>query len=394
VKLTAPDHESQRAIYPHRRRANIWDRRKLSRISKARHGNHFVADDDAGRAMLTALLHCGLRAEDAMERAPWLDPTELPALRREARKFAFDDIGPLIGLTYAERERLKAWRFWPSDVPREEVARRQSRCEAEKSRERQRKHRRKLRDERERMRDEPNREEAVLEMLQLEEPWPRRSGCCPPHLVRLLDGWITMPALVAMARYCRAFRRPDGRPLRNLRDAVRVALRRLHEQGKVELSERDGKRGRIILARLSGAENYCERDTFPDCRSVGGGLEARTAGGARTSAVNGASGGVSRSHMRRDSHSRRAVCAASARPNGDGREYGGKLWPSEQRSVSQERGIPADEADAARKANTRESGVDRSVHSRSVQFATAAVAFTVTSHLVADTHHLTVGGAP
>jgi hypothetical protein len=36
-------------------------------------------------------------------RAPWLDPAEMPALHGAALRLAFDDIGPLIGLTYEER---------------------------------------------------------------------------------------------------------------------------------------------------------------------------------------------------------------------------------------------------------------------------------------------------
>jgi hypothetical protein len=82
------------------------------RVHRVRYGTHFISDDDAGRAMVTALLHCGLANDAVAECAPWATEADLLVLRRDARKMAFDDIGPSIGLTDAERQYLKAWRFW------------------------------------------------------------------------------------------------------------------------------------------------------------------------------------------------------------------------------------------------------------------------------------------
>jgi hypothetical protein len=67
-----------------RHRANVWDRRKLARMHKGRHGTHSMADDAASRAMLVVLLHCGLSLDDACERGPWIKP-ELPANRARYR---------------------------------------------------------------------------------------------------------------------------------------------------------------------------------------------------------------------------------------------------------------------------------------------------------------------
>jgi hypothetical protein len=57
----------------------------------------------------------------ATEAAPWLKPGELDALKRRARSISFDEIGPLIKLTFAEYVEHKAWRFWPCDRSRQEV---------------------------------------------------------------------------------------------------------------------------------------------------------------------------------------------------------------------------------------------------------------------------------
>ena len=48
----------------------IW-RSRLQKLCRLRHSNHFIPDDDDGRAMLTPLLRFGLTDASAIEDAPW-----------------------------------------------------------------------------------------------------------------------------------------------------------------------------------------------------------------------------------------------------------------------------------------------------------------------------------
>ena len=68
-------------------------RLQLFRLCKMRHANHFLPDSAAGRALLKALLRCKLSADAAMEAARWLEPSELPALQRAAKRLRLHDLG-------------------------------------------------------------------------------------------------------------------------------------------------------------------------------------------------------------------------------------------------------------------------------------------------------------
>jgi hypothetical protein len=76
-----------------------------------------------------------------------------------------------------------------------------------------------------------------------------------------------------MASTSRAFLRPDGRPLRNLRDAVHAAVKALKKRGAVKTVMQNGARGPVCFVTLADPadpENRGERDRISDCRSVGG----------------------------------------------------------------------------------------------------------------------------
>src|SRR5262245_28049956 len=98
---------------------NRFDRSTLSWIATQRYGGLALPDNDAGRAMLLAMLACGLSVENAQKHeAPWIDPAELGELRRKAYKISVDDIGDLIRLTFEAWKQLKRCRFWPCDAAR------------------------------------------------------------------------------------------------------------------------------------------------------------------------------------------------------------------------------------------------------------------------------------
>jgi hypothetical protein len=168
-----------------RKCGNSWDVKKLSRIYREQRGlrrnYHYLTDDDVGRAFLTAFLHCGLSVEDAQERAPWLNATEMKTLQRAARKLAFDEIGTLIELTYDDWLRFKAWRYWPCDMSREEV----ERVKRERKREKARLSRQKRRAELARRTKANRREDFIMKVL--------------------AEGPTTMPKLFKRARRSPAF---------------------------------------------------------------------------------------------------------------------------------------------------------------------------------------------
>ena len=181
--MTAKAKQKGRPAY---RRANRWDLLKLLRVHRVRYGTHFISDDDAGRAMVTALLHCGLANDAVAECAPWATEADLLVLRRDARKMAFDDIWPSIGLTDAERQCLKAWRFWPCDVSRADIEERNRERKRGANRERQRRHR----EDQQRRNVADRRDEAILRVL---ERTMRQMHGHPTA------GSITLPALLRAA---------------------------------------------------------------------------------------------------------------------------------------------------------------------------------------------------
>jgi hypothetical protein len=67
-------------------------------------------------------------------------------------------------------------------------------------------------------------------------------------------GWLPVSALVKEAEHCNAFRRPDGYPLSNLRDAVHVVLKTLKANGQIDMAEQPGQRGMVMYVRLAARE--------------------------------------------------------------------------------------------------------------------------------------------
>lgn len=246
----------------------VW-RGKLQKLCRLRFDTHYLPDNHDGRAMLAALLCFGLTDESALADAHWC-AAELPMLKARARRLKWCDVGKLIGLTYDEREACKLWIANPVDVPPEEVKRR--RCDKRKAADKARKKRQRdqLRDEREGMRAASKRCDAVLRMLELRNrAFPRKPGAC--NVPRTVAGWMPVSALVELAANSRAFRRPDGRPLRNLRDAVHCTVKKLVSHSVIETRLESGPRGSVLLVKAA----IGKADTFSDGRSVGSDLPAK-----------------------------------------------------------------------------------------------------------------------
>jgi hypothetical protein len=233
----------------YKRRNAAW-RGLLGKLTKRRHGNHYLPDDNRGRAMLVAFMRCQLMDDDAKERAPWVTDDELKKLRRKARRLTLEQIGTLISLTYAERMACRVFFLPACDITREEALRRQ----AERNRENARKRQAKLRESKMTMRHTSERDDAVLRMLTM---LPTTT----------LGGWTAASVLVKEAKRCDAFRRPDGRRQRDsaMRKAVHRVLETLKAHGQIETTEQPGARGMVTLVRRVDMENgpkNAERDGF------------------------------------------------------------------------------------------------------------------------------------
>jgi hypothetical protein len=224
------DKKRTRVVHRH---GNRWDFLKLSRIYREQRGlkrnYHYLTDDEAGRAFLTAFLHCGLSVEDAQERARWLDATEMKARQREARRLAFDEIGTLIKLTFEDWLRFEAWKFWPCDVSREGVLA----YKRERKREKRRNKRMERRDRLARRTKGCRREDFIMKMLR--------------------EGPSTQPRLYKRALHSRAFGPvhlfrgcPDlsQKRRRVVRELVRQTIKRLVGRGVVETGP--GKTVRLV----------------------------------------------------------------------------------------------------------------------------------------------------
>jgi hypothetical protein len=114
------------------------------------------------------------------------------------------DVGPLIGLTYAERETFKLYALLPCDVPEDEVRRRQADKTRRLDAERRRREREEVRKEKENMRTANDRGEAVLRMLQgRDRLLPRRRGIVYPPPPSYGE-WTPVTSLVELAKGGRA----------------------------------------------------------------------------------------------------------------------------------------------------------------------------------------------
>jgi hypothetical protein len=226
-------------------------RAKLRKLCSSRFGNHYLPDSEDGRAMLAALLCFGLTDDSAINDASWCE-AELPALKRKARRIKWHDVGKLIGLTFDEWKAAKLWIMRPIDKSEAELdAWRKDRRKVQDSvrKKRQREHERSTR---ETMRAADNRRDAVLQMLEARGlAFPRKSGVIPPP--RFCGEWTPISTLMELAVTHRAFRRPDGRALRDLRKTIHRTLTRLAKSGVVETRLEQGQRGKVTLIRKHGS---------------------------------------------------------------------------------------------------------------------------------------------
>jgi hypothetical protein len=235
--------------------------RQLGALTRHRHGNHFLPDNNEGRAMLVAFLSCRLKDDDAKQRAPWITDSDLENLKSEASGIELKQLGKLIGLTWDERIACRVYFLRASDITQEEANRRQ----AERNRENERKRQKEHRESMVKMRHYTSkRDDAVLRMLKMLPRIPLSAGLDP------LSGWTPVSALVKEARRCDAFRRPDGRQQTNLRVPVHRVLKVLEANGQIEMTERPGPRGMVMLVRLVDLEcpKDDERHTVSDVSSV------------------------------------------------------------------------------------------------------------------------------
>jgi hypothetical protein len=255
---------------------NHWNRKKLFKLWKKRHGGDpFLTNDDDGHAMLMVLVRFWISADEAMERARWLTETELKKIKRAAWLVDRDKLGSIIHLSYAERDYAKLWTLLPEKMTREQIDKLQRVRDRENAKKRKRRERERVLEGINIMKQTTEREMAIKVMLDLAALPSRHSGPTIPPYRGWMPGWISAPEVVKQASACRAFRSPDEQPLRNLRDAVHVTLKRLAERGEVTLWMRNGARGPVCFVKLPDPANLRQRDTDSDCRSVGGRISAK-----------------------------------------------------------------------------------------------------------------------
>ena len=229
--------------------AKIYEqyRLQLFRLCKMRYGNHFAPESIDGHALLKALVRCKLSGEAAMEAAPWLEPAELQALQRAARRLRLHGIGKLVHLTYDERQSGRLWLLRPSDVPWVEVQRRQRERRVKAERERKRRKRQEHRELREMIANTPRREDAILLMLSITDWMPVSEMVRRARTVRRIrSGEIYRKGTIE------AFKAFINVSLSSLRKLVHRTLDRLEAVGSVETDLRQGTRGPERFARKLG----------------------------------------------------------------------------------------------------------------------------------------------
>jgi hypothetical protein len=258
-------------------------RLQLFRMCKLRHGNHFVPDSAEGRALLKALLRCKLSGEAVMDAAPWLEPGELQALQRAARRLRLHDIGTQVHLTYAERQEGRLWLLRPCDVPWDEVQRRQRERSVKADRERKRRKRREQREIRERRREMmsemmgnmPRREEAIMGMLTMDWQDDWQDWFPVSELVQQACTWRSFRCGDVVRSLRKAFLCPNGAPATpsSLRRLVHRTVDKLEDLGFVETMLGKGMRGTVRYVRIS--KGRLTPDVFCHGDSVTGGILCR-----------------------------------------------------------------------------------------------------------------------
>jgi hypothetical protein len=203
----------------------------------------------------------------ATEAAPWV-PGELDALKRKARSISFDEIGPLIKLTFDEYVKHRAWRFWPCDRSRKEMR--------EWMKQRQADNRRKRKQDERDLR-------WSLSVAEQRDNFVRR---------KLAKGATMLPKLYESARHSPAFWPPGGGgpwpsdikkgQAHRLRTAVHKVVARMERRGEIKTWIEHGVR-QVDLDVVTRPAKRQKRVTFSFTRD---GYTPKTAKAHQPQAVN------------------------------------------------------------------------------------------------------------
>jgi hypothetical protein len=238
---------------PHER---IW-RARLHNLCQMRFGNHFLPDNDKGRAMLTALLRFGLTDDSAIADALWCE-AELQTLKRKGRRLKWRDVGRLVGLTFDEWKAAKLWVARPVDV---------SEADLETWRKQQRKA--SWSKSKQKAREMEAEQKQVALARARAKPLKPRQAFILKMLVQHNGRPMTVAELTKRASKSNAFTPASYRDttwcggppkhaiVRNLPFVVRRTLEQLKAKGIIETYKRSGKREPEIRAKL----NICSFST-------------------------------------------------------------------------------------------------------------------------------------
>jgi hypothetical protein len=207
----------------------FW-RARLKRLCREkRFGNDFLPDNDEGRSILIALLCLGgLPDAVAIEFAWWCE-AELPALKSQARRIKWCDVGKIIGMTTQELEEYKLWSFGlPADQTPEEFKTWKKDRSKRLARERQQKRREILKAEKERKMEmakaERNPRDATIRKVLVEHGHPMR-----------------VPEIMQAVRRLYDFKNLSSES--SLRTAVHKSVKRLEKNGAVITAKQPGRTG-------------------------------------------------------------------------------------------------------------------------------------------------------
>jgi hypothetical protein len=205
-------------------RIDVIRRRHLKALAFMRRHNN--PTDRCDRALLTALLACGMTGPEALQRAPWIAPNDLQHIIDDVdavskQHWTARRLGALVKLTDEERERGRLWSLRPCDIAWSVVQERVR----ERRRRRDRERNRKRREIAKMAKDLDVREEALF--------------------VVITSRWMPVSELTAKMAGGRAWNAPDGVPITgpSLLVLVHRSLDRLVASGLIESKTRPGRKG-------------------------------------------------------------------------------------------------------------------------------------------------------
>jgi hypothetical protein len=248
-------------------------RLKLSKLCRPRYGNHFLPDDEGGRALLTAMLHFGLSDESAMmDVAPWLMEVELARLKRKSRRLKWAELGQLLGLTFEEWKACRLWITGPVGATAEELEG-WLKDKKEKGRQRAKRYREKKKRER---------EQEIERLVRLSKN-PRVEA-----LLMLMpeDRGYLASELVAKTERCEAFQKrrashtmfaggpPASMMVRDRRYAVHATLNQMERRGLSRSVMMPGRWGDVKMVFLVTAET-AEKASKSSHGGMGIGIQAK-----------------------------------------------------------------------------------------------------------------------